>query len=309
MKKFAPMPLATHYCVGHGIELGAAAHNPFDLPDCTFIAPCDGKDYLYQKDMDDYRHYVAHNATMVSEEAPIHAIGDFQHIPKENNSIDYIVTSHVIEHAPNTIAAFVESSRVLKNGGIFFCIFPKRNAWVGDVVRPLTSLDDMITTFDRGITMADMPHETWRGHYQVFSLQSMIRCVNYMNQAGLGSWLIEAVEETDSKVGNGHTIVLRKYDDLHLFKTNDVHHFNDVITQQIEDHAFDVALSLVKSVLSFHFFSPETLYKAAFLSAKVNQLHQCIHFLQQALILDPENEKYRQEFYQLTNVGYTNPVL
>jgi len=307
--KFAPMALATHYCVGQGIELGAAAHNPFDLPHCEFISPCDGKDFLYQKDMEDYLHYVQHNATMVSEEAPIHAIGDFQNIRKDDNSLDYIISSHVIEHAPNVIAAFVESYRVLKNGGIFFCIFPKRNAWIGDVVRPLTTLDTMIDTYRKNITMADMPLDTWRSHYQVFSLQSMMQCVNYMNNTGIGNWLVEAVEETDSKVGNGHTIVLRKYDNLAKMKQSASSVFNAIVSEKIECQEFGVALSFIKSALSFDFFSAEQLYVAAFLSAKINEMRQCINFLQQALILDPENPKYRQEFYTLTNAGYTNPVL
>lgn len=38
---FPTMCLATRYCVGQDIELGAAAHNPFDLPGSVHVAPRD----------------------------------------------------------------------------------------------------------------------------------------------------------------------------------------------------------------------------------------------------------------------------
>ena len=57
--KFRTMPLASKYCVGKGIELGPASHNPFDLPDCLLVGTCNGRDYLVPQDLNDYASYKA----------------------------------------------------------------------------------------------------------------------------------------------------------------------------------------------------------------------------------------------------------
>jgi hypothetical protein len=45
----------------------------------------------------------------------------------------------------------------------------------------------------------------------VFTLQGLFAALNWFNQQGLGGcWLLEAQEESDSNVGNGHTLVLSK---------------------------------------------------------------------------------------------------
>ncbi|MCF5679003.1 methyltransferase-domain protein, partial [Pseudomonas syringae] len=48
------MQLAKKYCQGQGIELGAAAHNAFNLASCLNVAPCDGVEFLHPRDMEDY---------------------------------------------------------------------------------------------------------------------------------------------------------------------------------------------------------------------------------------------------------------
>ena len=45
MSKFKEMKLAHEYCKGKGIEIGGAAHNPFNLPDCINIAPEERKEF------------------------------------------------------------------------------------------------------------------------------------------------------------------------------------------------------------------------------------------------------------------------
>jgi SAM-dependent methyltransferase len=306
--KFKTMPLAYKYCLGTGIELGAAVHNPFDLPDCRFVATCDGVNYLHPQDLRDYEFYKQNQIDLANEVAPVHLIGDFQKIDVPDGSFDYVISSHVIEHVPNLIAALVESARVLKNGGVFFCLFPKRNADSGDVTRALTSLDQHIDNYRKNITMSDMPLDTWRGNYQVFSLQSMIAVVNYINAQGIGNWIIESVEETDSKVGNGHTIVLRKFDALAEMRWDDSRANNNIVNQLIERGEFSPALSMLKAALSYQFKDAAKLYVAALLSMRTGNAQEGLEFLQQALIVDPENAHYRQEFAKHTGRAYANPT-
>lgn len=83
------MPLAFKYCIGRGLELGAAAHNPFDLPDCRTVAPCDGVNYLHPKDLEDYGHYKNEQMKLSQEVEIVDLVGDFQNIPAEDGSLDY----------------------------------------------------------------------------------------------------------------------------------------------------------------------------------------------------------------------------
>jgi SAM-dependent methyltransferase len=303
------MALATRYCQGKGIELGGASHNPFNLADCLNVAPCDGIDFLHPQDLDDYQQYSSAQERQAGDILPVDLIGDFQNIHAQDNTFDYLITSHVIEHVPNLFAAYIESARVLKNDGVFFCIFPKRTAAPTDRHRALKTLPQMIEDFDRGVDMTNVEPDDWRGHYQVFSLQSMIRAINHLNREGLCRWLIECVEETDSKVGNGHTVVLRKCNTISSLIHSDVVDFNKAFNELLLAQRIEKALLLVKAALSFEFFDSKKLYLAYALSRQLGSHHEAVEFLRQALIVDPENESLRKEFIEVTGVPYVNPTL
>jgi SAM-dependent methyltransferase len=308
--KFKTMPLASKYCVGAGIEIGAAAHNPFDLPNCTFVATCDGVNARYPQDLQDFEAY-RHEQKMNGEETNrVDCLGDFQDLSFADGSIDYIVSSHVIEHIPNLFAAMVESDRVLKDGGTFVCLFPKRNAEPADGVRSLTTLDEMIDAWNNKVTPLSLPHLPWRTHYLVFSLHSMVRAINYLNTHSLGTWLIECVEETDSKVGNGHTVVLRKVRKLPQMRWENVNAATSTVNQLLESGAFGDALPMLKAALSYDFFDATKLYLAAVCNVKLGQPFEGLEFLRQALTLNPENEHYRRQFLAVSGgIPYRNMVL
>lgn len=195
--KFKPSELAKKYCVGKGIELGAAAHNPFDLPECINVAPRENEEFYKKAQID-----------MCGEFRDIDIHADAEKLPFDDDSLDYIISSHVVEHIPDLIGAFLEWRRVLKPGGIVFMIFPKKDALPSDVGRPLSTIDNFIFAHIEPLTRAINERRT-DNHIWVFSLQSMIDLINHCNHAyGLGWEIIEA-QETDDKVGNGHTIVCR----------------------------------------------------------------------------------------------------
>lgn len=303
------MRLATKYCQGKGIELGAAAHNSFGLVDCMNVAPCDGTQYLHERDLADYQQYHTEQMKMSGQVSRVDMLGDFQCIHAPDASVDYIISSHVIEHVPNLFAAFIEAQRVLKHGGVFFCIFPKRTAARTDRTRSLTTLAQMIEAYENKVDMTTVSQDDWRGHYQVLSLQSMVRAINHINAQGLGSWFIECIEETDSKVGNGHTVVLRKVDGLSAEKWLKIEDFNAQFNHLLMAGELEKALTLTKLLLSFDFFDANKLYLASALSRQTGNTYEGVEFLRQALVVDPENEEYRREFLEVTGVAYVNPVL
>lgn len=303
------MALATQYCQGQGIELGAAAHNPFNLSNCLKVAPCDGQRFLFDQDLEDYQQYRIEQLRQSGEVMAVDVLGDFQSIQAGDSEFDYLISSHVIEHVPNLFSAYQESYRVLKNHGIFFCIFPKRIAAPTDATRSLTTLEQMVQAYEQGVDMRSPPEGEWRGHYQVFSLQSMLSAINHINRQGIAQWYIECIEETDSKVGNGHTVVLRKFETLTQAQWADEEALSQAIVDCVDQGKFEEALCLLKVSLSFDFFDHAKLHLVALLSHQLKDDPEAVEFMRQALILDPENELYRAEFLALAGTPYRNPVL
>lgn len=107
IRALAPEPvlpgLIQRYCVGRGIEVGAGP-NPYTDPSRT--------EYL---DKHTDNAHGTRSADMVADAAGI---------PRPDGSFDYLLSSHCLEHHPDTIRTLNEWARVLKPRGILFLILP-----------------------------------------------------------------------------------------------------------------------------------------------------------------------------------------
>lgn len=208
---FKDHELAHKYLDGlQGIEIGPAAHNPFNLKGSTAVGL--GPD----KDINDYRFFQRAQIDMCGEYCEIDVSGEAEKIPLPSGSQDYVITSHVIEHLPNPILAFKEWYRLLKPDGIMFSIVPLRNALPSDSGREITTLDTFIRAYKEQWTVNTVPHEYEalvpggrRGHYFVYTHQSFVELLNYCKRYRM-NWEVLEVEEIDTKVGNGFTVVAKK---------------------------------------------------------------------------------------------------
>jgi glycosyltransferase involved in cell wall biosynthesis/polysaccharide pyruvyl transferase WcaK-like protein/SAM-dependent methyltransferase len=203
------MPIFREHALAHqlldgfrGLEIGAAAHNPFGL-DTRNVAPAD-----------DYEFYANHQAEAM-EVTPatvdIWARGD--RIPVPDNSEDFVLSSHVVEHLPNLVAAFVEWDRIVRVGGYIFMIVPHREALSADITRPVTTLGHFIDDYRKGHTLDTHPTEDVpggrMGHYHVFTPDLVLQLVEWMRDERLCDWQLVAREDVDTKVGNGFTLAFR----------------------------------------------------------------------------------------------------
>lgn len=199
--KFKLMDLALEWCKGEGLEIGAAAHNPFGV-NAKNMAPEENREYYTQEQMD-----------LCGEVAPIDIVGEADDIPVRSRSQNFVLMSHVFEHLPNPIKTLVEIDRVLKSRGIFFCIHPLPDALPADKGRPITPLEHYIEDYETKQTVEthddDVPGGK-RGHYHVATLESLKELIQWTIDEGLVNWELVAEEEVDSKVGNGFTVVYRK---------------------------------------------------------------------------------------------------
>jgi len=136
---------------------------------------------------------------------------DAANIPVPDDSTDFVLHFHVWEHLLNPFIALDEWVRITRSGGYLFVIVPKRDAAASDKDRPLTSLPSLVQLYEkkqRGETFPPEERGRGRGHYTVFSPGLLGEIGSWFNQSHSRARLDEvAFQETDGKVGNGHTIV------------------------------------------------------------------------------------------------------
>ena len=299
------MELARQWLQGKGVELGRGAHNPLAPADCISVAPCDGVRYLNEPDLIDYQVYAAEQERYGKGVARVDLVAEDSALPWADAELDYIASSHVLEHVPDIFSAWLEWGRVLRPGGISFIIVPKRDALVEDSVRPITGLEAHIEAFQHKMTPQSLsPGLPWRMHYHVFTLQGLFAALNWFNQQGLGvSWLLEAQEESDSNVGNGHTLVLSKQDTLPPLE--------DSIGQlgaAFQAERYQDAALLARQALSLNFRIHEAWFILAMAQVQLGDTRAAVQSLTQALVLQPKHAEYRDVYQQWLGQPFSYPL-
>jgi SAM-dependent methyltransferase len=165
-----------------GIEIGASSHNRFYL-DAINVDRYGGNDTVYKREE---RRLVLH-AMKVDVVAP----GDA--LPFDEDSHDFVFSSHVIEHFPDPIKALYEWVRVARRYVVV--IAPHRNRTF-DIENPLTPVAELIERHRDGFTSdADR-------HWSVWTCESFIELCN-----ATGLHVVDR-QDPDDKVGNGFTVVI-----------------------------------------------------------------------------------------------------
>lgn len=212
--RFRESALAHKYLDGlQGIELGASSHNGFNLAGSINVAPVDDDG---GRDSNFYRNQ---QIMMCGSYAVVDVDAEADKLPFEDSSQDYVISSHVIEHVPNPIGAFLEWTRILKDGGIVFMIFPKKGALPSDASRELTPRhlfwQALGQEWDADTALKNIPDTPGgrRGHYWTFTLASMLDLIESCKEGGLNWEILEALE-TDDKVFNGHCVVVRVHKEI-----------------------------------------------------------------------------------------------
>ena len=192
---FPESALAHKYCLGKGLEIGGSAHNPFGLNtlDVDFT---DSMDTKFKKG----------EIRCCGQALKVDIVAPGDDIPLPDQSQDFIVSSHVIEHFTNPIKALIEWDRLVKPGGIIFIIVPHKERTF-DREQKCTSLQHLITDFQNNATQ---PHADPNGHNHYWITQTFKELVKYLIDQFHMSWQIAEIQDVDDKVGNGFTVVIRK---------------------------------------------------------------------------------------------------
>lgn len=187
--KFQDSKLAHRYLDGlRGIEVGASAHNPFNLT-CYYVSNnVDPNNIHHQEEMN-----------LCGEIQKVDVIAEGHQLPFKNESVDFVLSSHVIEHIWDVLGALKEWWRVIKVGGYLFNVVPHKERTF-DKDRPRTPLQELI---DRNEGRFPNPGPADQ-HHSVWITADFFEICQH-----LGFKIIEHLE-VDDKVGNGFTIVCKK---------------------------------------------------------------------------------------------------
>ena len=135
---------------GLGLEVGAGA-SPFPVPlECRVLY---GDKIPHEKLVRDlYPGQQSHNLVMPDI---LTDFDTFQGIA--DNSLDFIIGCHVIEHCRNPIGSIVTAHRKLKSGGKLLLVVPDKERTF-DKDRPVTSLDHLLEDFTSPDRERDFQH-------------------------------------------------------------------------------------------------------------------------------------------------------
>jgi SAM-dependent methyltransferase len=81
-------------------------------------------------------------------------LADARALPLPDGTLDYLCSSHVLEHLPDPVAALHEWHRVLRRGGLLYLVVPDKR-FTFDETRPVTPIEHLLRDFQEGTTDAD----------------------------------------------------------------------------------------------------------------------------------------------------------
>ncbi|WP_293336587.1 methyltransferase domain-containing protein [Microcoleus sp. CAWBG58] len=141
--------IAFKYLTGNGIEVGAL-HAPLEVPDNVKVY------YVDRMSVSDLRkQYPELNGINLIEADIVDNGETLSSIA--NNSWDFVIANHMIEHCQNPIGALENFLRVVKPGGIVYMGVPDKR-YIFDVDRPMTSLDHLIRDYKEGPEWSKVSH-------------------------------------------------------------------------------------------------------------------------------------------------------
>jgi len=179
---FEQSKIALQYLSGlKGIEIGGAAHNPFGL-DTINVDICESEIFKSEQ------------IRLCGEAMPVDVVSPGDDLPFADNSFDFVISSHVIEHFYDPIKAINEWCRVATK--YIFMIVPHKQRTF-DKDSPLTTVKELILRHQNPISN---PQDK---HWSIWQPSNFIELLNYMGLT------IELINETDDKVGNGFTVIIK----------------------------------------------------------------------------------------------------
>lgn len=139
-----PKKFVKTHLKGTGVEIGAL-HKPMPFdPDTTKILYADRKDTATLRKL-----YIDNPKVDIDDIVDVDIISDGSDLSAvENESVDFVCNSHLLEHLTNPLRAIEEWFRVLKKNGHLYIIVPDMHKCF-DKNREVTPLEQFITKYEQ----------------------------------------------------------------------------------------------------------------------------------------------------------------
>lgn len=169
--------IASHYIIcGYGIEIGAL-HKPLLIPNTNIKYV----DRMSKEDLMKHYDVIPVDVDIVDNGETLSKI--------ENDSQDFIIANHFLEHCENTIGTIKNFLRVLKIDGIIFLSIPDQRYSV-DKTFPITSLKHIIDDYIKGPEISKEMHvNQWINVYNNIKEELM----NESGSIHYHTWLLDNI--------------------------------------------------------------------------------------------------------------------
>jgi SAM-dependent methyltransferase len=178
-----------------GLEIGGSAHNNWGL-DVLNVDYTDDMTTIFKR----------HEVELCGEAMPVDIVAPGDAIPVADKSVDFVISSHVIEHFFDPIQAIKEWLRVARR--YVFIICPLPTALESDREKGITPLQELI---DRHEGKIPAPEIDTHEHYTRWGPQDFANMLMWIYKQEWGEgWETCAVRVPCDKVGNGFIFVMKK---------------------------------------------------------------------------------------------------
>jgi SAM-dependent methyltransferase len=188
----------TKYIKGRGAEIGAL-HNPLKVNrkkvQVIYVDMLDKEDLIKQNP--EICSKEIKSPDIVADAEDLNVIAD--------ESMDFVIASHILEHLPNPIKALKEFHGILKMGGILYLAIPDKRCSF-DRERPITALSHLLQDYKERATpetsilhyqewltlvelkkekpvvkcLEDLMNKQYRIHFHVWVPESILELLNYL---------------------------------------------------------------------------------------------------------------------------------
>lgn len=165
-----------------GIEIGASAHNDYGL-NARNVDRYDSMETIYKEE----------EWSLCGRMRPVDVVAPGDELPFDDDSVDFVFASHVIEHFPDPIRALEEWLRVARRYVVL--VIPHRDRTF-DHDRPLTPIGELVSRHEEGFSSDE------DAHWSVWTLESFLELSSHV-ELSVVDYL-----DPDDKMANGFVVVL-----------------------------------------------------------------------------------------------------
>jgi SAM-dependent methyltransferase len=188
--KFRYSEDATRFLAGlQGLEIGGGAHNPFGLNTINVDRRTEVENELKQLER-----------TFCGEVLPVDVLAEGDRLPFRDQSVDFVISSHVIEYFYDPVKALREWCRVSRRYVFIICPH-KARAGEPDRLAEETTLDEVVHRMNSKGGLAFPAHQTF------WTFEGFL---NVLEKFLPEDWRRVFSRDPDDKVGNGFTVVYER---------------------------------------------------------------------------------------------------